>query len=203
MAERKPGSDHGRPLIDWQQAFLFYAGLRPDQRGYQLVADEFGVSVRTVERHGRLEHWKERARELDRCAAAAAAARLRDQRTEKLLDVEKLIDASYLTYANQLREGKVRISPADLPRLHKLRTELWTEADQPAADTAEPETALPIDPAEHKLQVLRALDAAGVLQQFLHRNQEHEPGADEHDHRGDGDDDHDDDQAKQREGSEG
>jgi hypothetical protein len=201
MAERKLGSDHGRPLIDWHQAFFFYAGLPPEERGYGLVAEEFGVSVRTVERHGRIERWKERARELDQSAAAAAAERLREQRTEKLLGVEKLIDASYLTYATQLRDGKVRISPADLPRLHKLRTDLWTEADQPIAETAEPETVAPIDPAEHKLQVLRALDAAGVLKQLLHHDCDHErPSDDEHDRRDDGADAQDD-RAEQREGS--
>lgn len=188
MAERKPGSDHGRPLIEWNQAFLFYAGLPPDQRSYQLVADEFGVSVRTVERHGRSERWKERARGLDRSAAAAAAERVRDQRTEKLLDVEKLIDASYLTYATQLRDGKVRMSPADLPRLHKLRSDLWTETDTPAAEPVEPEIVEAIDPAEHRLQVLRALDAAGVLERLLHRDHDERAEADQHDDRNDQDD---------------
>lgn len=188
MPERRPGSDHGRPLIDWEQAFLFYVGLPPDQRSYQLVADEFGVSVRTVERHGRSERWKERARELDRSAAEAAAEQLRDQRTEKLLDVEKLIDASYLTYATQLRDGKVRISPADLPRLHKLRTDLWTETNNTAVEPVEPGMVEPIDPAEHRLQVLRALDAAGVLEQLLHRDHDEHAEADQHDDRNDQDD---------------
>src|SRR5580765_6338196 len=126
-AERKPGSDRGRPAIDWQAAYLFYCGLPAERRSYQAVGDEYQVSVRTVERHGRSEHWKRQARQLDQDAAAAAAERLRDQRAEKLVDTEKLIDASYVTYATQLRDGKVRVSPADLPRLHKLRTELWND----------------------------------------------------------------------------
>jgi hypothetical protein len=201
VAERKPGSDRGRPLIDWQQAFLFYAGLPPDQRGYRPVADEFGVSVRTVERHGRAERWKERAGELDRSAAAAAAERLREQRTEKLLDVEKLIDASYLTYATQLRDGKVRISPADLPRLHKLRTDLWTEAEQPAAEAKETEIGEPRDRAEHKLQVLRALDAAGALGHLLRRDHDDERATgDRHDEH-EGDDRDDDDQTEENKGA--
>ena len=50
----------GRAAIDWQQAFLFYAGLPPQQRTYQAVADQFGVSVRTVERHGMNEHWQDK-----------------------------------------------------------------------------------------------------------------------------------------------
>ena len=30
--ERKPGSDLGRPAIDWNSAFAFYASLPPDRR---------------------------------------------------------------------------------------------------------------------------------------------------------------------------
>src|SRR3954452_24947939 len=125
-AERQPGSNLGRAAIDWERAFLFYATLPSETRDYRKVAAEFGVSPRTVERHGRSGRWKQRARELDAAASAAAAERIRDQRADKLVDVEKLIDASYVTYATQLRDGKVRVSPADLPRLHKLRTEVWS-----------------------------------------------------------------------------
>ena len=42
------GSDLGRPAIDWEQAFAFYASLPAERRSYQAVADKFGVSVRTV-----------------------------------------------------------------------------------------------------------------------------------------------------------
>jgi hypothetical protein len=72
-AERKRGSDRGRAALDWNQAFLFYAGLPPEQRSYAAVAAEFGVSARTVERHGRKERWRERAHELDREATATDA----------------------------------------------------------------------------------------------------------------------------------
>ncbi|HEV2590450.1 MAG TPA: hypothetical protein VGU02_01030, partial [Gaiellaceae bacterium] len=58
-AERRPGSNSGRATIDWQQAFLFYVSLPPEQRDYQTVADEFGVSRRTVERHGRTDRWQQ------------------------------------------------------------------------------------------------------------------------------------------------
>src|SRR2546425_8335358 len=97
-AERKRGSNLGRPAIDWQQAFLYYAALPSDTRSYQAVAAEFGVSPRTVERHGRSERWKQRAGEVDRTAAAAAAARLAEARADRIADVEKLIDASFVSY---------------------------------------------------------------------------------------------------------
>jgi hypothetical protein len=165
-AERKPGSDRGRPALDWEQAFLFYAALPPERRDYAAVADEFGVSPRTVERHGRSERWRERARELDREASRTAAARLVEERAARLNDLERLVEASFVGIAQKLREGTLRLSAADLPRLHKLLRELWQE---PAPELSEPSPAEPggEQPAslEHKLQVLQALQEAGLLEQ--------------------------------------
>jgi hypothetical protein len=165
-AERKPGSDRGRPALDWNQAFLYYAGLPPEQRDYAAVAAQFGVSPRTVERHGRSERWRERARELDREASRTAAARLVEERAATLTDFERLVEASLLGYAQKLREGTLRLSAADLPRLHKLLRELWQE---PPLEPPEPSAADPggEQPAslEHKLQVLQALQEAGLLEQ--------------------------------------
>jgi hypothetical protein len=165
-AERKPGSERGRPALDWERAFLHYAALAPEERSYAAVAAEFGVSARTVERHGRRERWRERARELDREASRAAAARLVEERTARLGDLERLVEASLLGYAQKLREGTVRLSAADLPRLHKLLRELWQE---PPLEPIEPGPAAPGDEQsaslEHKLQVLRALQEAGLLEQ--------------------------------------
>jgi hypothetical protein len=165
-AERKPGSDRGRPALDWEQAFLFYAALPPEQRDYAAVAAEFEVSARTVERHGRKERWRERARELDREASTTAAARLVEERAARLSDLERLVEASFLGIAQKLREGTLRLSAADLPRLHKLLRELWQE---PLPEPSEPSAAqLGGDESaslEHKLQVLQALQEAGVLEQ--------------------------------------
>src|SRR4051794_25837128 len=99
-AKRQPGSNLSRAVIDWHQPFLSYAGLASERRSYQAAADEYTVSVRTVERHGRAGRWKERARELDRAAAHLAAERLRDERAEKLVNPDKLIDATEVTYAH-------------------------------------------------------------------------------------------------------
>jgi hypothetical protein len=180
-AERKPGSDRGRPAIDWERAFLFYAALPAQGRSYAAVAAEFGVSVRTVERHGQAEGWRARALEIDRQAAATAAARLADQRAETLTDIQKLVEASLVAYAQNLREDKLRLAAADLPRLHKLLRELW---EAPQLEPSEPHEQLPPedgpDPLEHKLQVLQALQEAGLLEQ-LHQ------GAEQEDARGGGD----------------
>ena len=165
-AERQPGSNRGRPVLDWDQAFLYYAALPPEQRDYATVAAELAVSPRTVERHGRNERWRERARELDREASRTAAARLVEERAATLTDFERLVEASLLGYAQKLREGTVRLSAADLPRLHKLLRELWQE---PPPEPSEPSPAEPggEQPAslEHKLQVLQALQEAGLLEQ--------------------------------------
>jgi len=164
-AERRPGSDRGRPALDWSEAFLFYAGLPAIERSYGAVADEFGVSLRTVERHGRDERWRERALEIDRQATATAAARLADQRAATLADLEKLVGASFVGYAQMLREGKIRLGAADLPRLHKLLRELWAEPELRSPEpNPPPPPAEGLDPVEHKLQVLRGLHAAGVFQ---------------------------------------
>ena len=165
-AERKPGSNRGRPALDWNQAFLHFAGLPPEQRGYAAVAAEFGVSPRTVERHGRKERWRERARELDQEASRAAAARLVEERAARLSDLERLVEASFLGIAQKLRDGTLRLSAADLPRLHKLLRELWQEPPPEPweSSVAEPGGAEPAS-LEHKLQVLQALQETGLLEQ--------------------------------------
>jgi hypothetical protein len=126
-AKRKPGSDLGRPALDWEQAFAFYASLSPERRSYRAVAAEFGVSRRTVETHGRRDRWRERVARIEAEAALEAAKRLGRARADQLADVQKLIEASFITYAQQLRSGEVRLTASDLPRLVKLLHELWGE----------------------------------------------------------------------------
>jgi len=176
--ERKPGSNLGRAAVDWNQAFLFFAGLPVERRDYQTVANEFKVSVRTVERHGRTDNWTRRARQLDSEAAQQASERLRERRAEKLEETAKVVDASVVGYVTQLRAGKVRFSAADLTRLHDLRTRLWDEADAHAQlePLAEQQALDPVDPSERRLQVVRALAEAGALDQLL--NHPTEPSED-------------------------
>jgi hypothetical protein len=172
--KRRPGSNRGRALIDWQEAFLFYASLPVEQRDYQTVADEFGVSRRTVERHGSHDRWKQQARELDRESMRAAAERLRDERTDKLVDTEKLVEATYLTYANQLVAGNVKVTPNHVVKLFELRERIWSRQDDEADGELEAlaDPAEPIDPTERKLEVLRALADAGVVDRLLHPDHE-------------------------------
>ncbi len=187
-AERNLGSNLGRPAIDWQQAFQHYACLPPDQRSYGTVAAHFDVSVRTVERHGLRERWKERAQQIDRDAADAAAAQLKSDRTNQLVNLEKLIDASEVRYAQNLRSGDVRINPADLSRLYKLRRDIHEERDAQPVQPPPPTADDNANPTDRKLQVLRALRDAGALQR-LHDlvDEQTQPSPERHHEDGDTD----------------
>jgi hypothetical protein len=182
-AERSPGSDRGRAAIDWQAAFVFYLSLPAERRDYRTVADEFGVSRRTVERHGRQDNWMQRAHEHDRDTVRAAAERLREERADTLAGAEKLVDATYVSYANQLVAGEVKVTPSHVVKLFELRERIWGLQDAVTVDQLEQVTppADPIDPTERKLQVLRALEDAGVLDRLLHPDQHQEDRDDEGD----------------------
>lgn len=167
MAERPPGSDRGRPSIDWEDAFLYYASLADTERSYRAVATHFSVSVRTVEAHGRKEHWKERLARIKADAAETADQRIAAVRAEKLAELDLLIDASLTTYAHQLRAGKVKIGAVDLTRLFKLREELWAqEAVRTAGvgeESGEPEVE---DPERRRRDLIAALEEAGAFERL-------------------------------------
>src|SRR5438093_1484894 len=113
-AGRKPSSDRGRALIDWAAAFSFYASLPPESRSYAAVAAEFGVSLRTVEAHGRRDGWRERVRAIEAEASREADRQLGRARAEQLADFRRLIEASCVAYARQLASGQVRVTASDL-----------------------------------------------------------------------------------------
>ena len=159
------GSDLGRPAIDWEQAFTFYASLPAERRSYQAVADQFGVSVRTVEKHGRQDKWKQRLRGINAQVAAETNNSLSQSRAEQIGKLVKLIDATLIAYADKLRRGDLRMSPSDLDRLHKLWQQLTDELAQPADPM--PGTVSDAPPArspEHTAEVIAALRVSGALE---------------------------------------
>ena len=160
---RKPGSDLGRPLIDWEQAFAFFASLPPERRSYAAVAAEFGVSVRTVERHGRSEQWQQRLRLINAQAAAETNSMLGRARAEQIGKLVKLIDASLVAYAERLRRGDVRIGPADLDRLYKLWQQLQHELARPPEPQPDQQPLSPARSPEHTAAVIEALRETGTL----------------------------------------
>jgi hypothetical protein len=130
-------SDLGRPAIDWEAAFAFYASLSPERRSYAAVAAQFGVSTRTVETHGRRDRWRERGRRIDHEATVAAERQIGETRSEQIAEALELIKASLTAYREQLGGGSVRVRPADLPRLVKMLNDLSVEntevVDTPAS----------------------------------------------------------------------
>jgi hypothetical protein len=168
VAKRAAGSDRGRPSIDWEEAFRTYASLPDRERSYGAVADAFGVSVRTVETHGRKSRWKERLARIKAEAADASDKQLADRRLEQLAEVNLLIDASLTTYAHQLRAGTVKVVPADLLRLYKLREDLWAQlAAESGARHAEALPELdPEDAERRKLELIAALEEAGAFERL-------------------------------------
>jgi hypothetical protein len=162
-AERKPGSDRGRPAIDWEQAFVYYASLPREGRAYQMVADEFGVSRRTVERHGRLEGWAERIGAIEARAAARVDVELGRAWAERIADIDKLVEASFLTYAEQLRTGAVRITASEFVGLARLLLHLHGEPGERIELRVEASAPRPQASPERMLEVVRALQDSGVL----------------------------------------
>jgi hypothetical protein len=161
-AERKPGSDRGRPSCDWEAAFVFWAGLPAEERSYGRVAEEFGVSVRTVERRGRDGGWRERLSAINAQAAVEIDLQLGRKKAEYVARLRKLLEATLVGYAENLRDRQIRMTPGDLDRLYKL----WRLLDDELDSTPAPGTLKPAAPArtiEHTTAVIKALAESGAL----------------------------------------
>jgi hypothetical protein len=163
---RPDGSRLGRPAVDWEHAFAHYASLPAPKRSYRAVADAFGVSVRTVEKHGRTERWRDRIAQINTEAATQTNAALADERVQEVRKIGRLIEASFMSYADKLRRSEVRMTPADLERLYRLSRQLGDELGAPAAPLeAVPSKRRPEDVASvvDALAEAGALDALGLV----------------------------------------
>jgi hypothetical protein len=157
------GTRGARPAIDWEAAFAFYAALSPAERSYAAVAAEFGVSVRTVETHGRQERWQARLQAIKEETRSRTAEALIDARVEQIEKLRRLVDASLVGYAEQLRGG-MRMAPADLERLNRLSLALIEEATTPRQiPEGDPQDVIERT-VEHASAVLDALAETGALE---------------------------------------
>lgn len=174
----KPNQEpvRGRVAIDWEEAFAYYASLPPRERSYSTVATEFGVSQRTVERHGREEGWRKRLRSIGKQVAVETDSALVEAHKAHREKVIKLLEATFIGYAEKLRQGEMRMTPADLERLHRLFQQL---ADDPGPHEAGSTRAVaPIRSEEHVQDVLDALADCGALAALgLERRADHTEGA--------------------------
>jgi hypothetical protein len=119
----------GRPCIDWQQAFTYFAGLSPGERSYRVVAEHFDVSWTTVKKWAHRDRWEERAAQMD----AEAAARVRHQQVRSLAErmetVIRLAEGTMARYAERLTAGDVRVTAQDVVALAKLQLVLEGRPD--------------------------------------------------------------------------
>ncbi len=126
----KPGQKQGAPgraRVDREQAFQCYASLPVELRSYAVVAAEFGISHRTVERYAREGGWRQRLRAIEAEAGRRADEQLGRRRADQLADFQQLIDASCVTYARQLASGQVKITASEFVGLIKITLQLQGE----------------------------------------------------------------------------
>jgi hypothetical protein len=154
----------GRSWVDWEQAFSYYASLPSGRRSYEAVAMEFGVSVRTVETHGRQDRWRAQLREIEREAAVRNREVIISGREREVHKILRLIDATLSEYDERLRQG-MPMRPGDLERLNRLSRALFDESSE-TSDAREPQSAVPERTPEHVAAVLNALAESGALNRF-------------------------------------
>ena len=92
---------------------------RTEGLSYAAIAEEFGVSPRTVERWSRDGAWKQRLRAIEAAAARKADDELGSRRAKQLVEFQQLIEDSSIAYARQLASGDVRITASDFVGLVK------------------------------------------------------------------------------------
>jgi hypothetical protein len=163
QAQQKTRGGGARAAIDWEAAFAFYVSLSAEERSYAAVAAEFGVSVRTVETHGREEKWKERLLAISKEARARTADSLVEARVAEVEQMRRLINASLVRYEEALRNG-MKMSAADLDRLNRLSLALNEEAISPQMLGRDEAGERPERTPEHVRAVIDALAEAGVLE---------------------------------------
>lgn len=162
-----------RPRIDWDAAFAFFCS--DSTVSYPKVARKFSVSVTSVGKHARAEHWNDRRAELfakavakagdkavrDRAAQIVQMARIRDaaaDQVERRLNAKQLDDAlavralemaeKYVRLDNDEATDKIEISRVNALMLVTYRAAAkWV-------------------PAAHREEFLADLDAAtaGMLE---------------------------------------
>jgi hypothetical protein len=164
--ERKPGSNLGHSMVNWEEAFAYWAGLSESARSYQAVADRYAVSVRTVETHGRSGRWADRLQAIKAQAAEETDLLVGQARVERIGNTLRLIDATLIGYADKLRRGEVRMVPADLERLNKLHHQLGEELGNPPPTASEASPTTIERTPEHTAAVIEALRETGALEAF-------------------------------------
>jgi hypothetical protein len=128
------------------------------------------VSVRTVERHGREEGWRERVQRHKRDAARTVDEELTAKQVDGLFAYLRLIEKTTDRYDEHLEADRVKLSPSDLGRLISYHQQVGDRlAALAQSDPGDQGIAAPTKEQrlEHKLDVLRNLLRAGQLDELL------------------------------------
>jgi hypothetical protein len=116
MANSKPGA---RRRYDYDAAFAYYVALGL-ARSLAAVREEFGMGYRALERACSKERWVERAHAIDAEAAKRAEKKLIRERSERIADTLRIIDAARAKFASQLRLSDFRLTGSDFVGLMKI-----------------------------------------------------------------------------------
>ena len=160
----------GRPAMDREEGFVYFASLPDGRRTYRAVAERFGVSVRTVERHGREGGWRERVQRHKRDAARTVDEELTGKQVDALFAYMRLIEKTTDRYDEHLDADKVKLTPSDLGRMISYHQQVGDRLETLAqSNPVGQRIAAPTDEQrlEHKLDVLRNLVRAGQLDELL------------------------------------
>lgn len=115
--------------IDWDAARLAYLAL-PPPRTFEAVARSFGISGVAVGRRAHREGWVKQAADIDRKATKRTEQRIIRDRSERILDTYRLIDAARSKLLDDLEADTVEVRLADIPALIKIEQLLDGEATE-------------------------------------------------------------------------
>jgi hypothetical protein len=109
----------GRGRIDWDAAYVYYAGLGA-ARSFGKVARKFGVSDVAVGKHAAKHGWESRAGKIDAKTRQEVEARVVRDRAARLADTINLVDEARLEVLDKLESGDIDVKISDLSSLIKL-----------------------------------------------------------------------------------
>jgi len=117
MAERP---HHPVERAHHQRAFALYAA-QGHKRTYQAVAQQMGVSLRSVKSWAQRFHWQQRIGEREAALARQVADQALTQGIAERSRHLKIVEMAIVRLAKGINEGQVRLQMGDLERLIRLK----------------------------------------------------------------------------------
>ena len=117
-----------------QQAFELYAASGP-KRTYKQVADQLGVSERTVRHWANQGKWRQRLGEREAQAARQIADQVIGSSVAHAARNRKMVELALMKVIKAINSDKVKIQVGDLDRLLRLQSFLDGDRVMPTAET--------------------------------------------------------------------